>query len=51
MSCILQTLPSFCLMIIALIPDFNLVYFNDCPAEPYIPIFLIVGGNIHFCLI
>lgn len=21
------------------------VYFNDCPAEPYIPIFLIVGGT------
>ena len=21
------------------------VYFHDCPAEPYIPIFLIVGGS------
>ena len=21
------------------------VYFHDCPAEPYIPIFLIVGGE------
>ena len=21
------------------------VYFHDCPAEPYIPIFLIVGGQ------
>ena len=21
------------------------VYFHDCPAEPYIPIFLIVGGK------
>ena len=22
------------------------VYFNECPAEPYIPIFLIVGGTV-----
>ena len=24
---------------------FSLVYFHECPAEPYIPIFLIVGGK------
>ena len=26
------------------------VYFHDCPAEPYVPIFLIVGGEYSECV-
>ena len=38
-ACSITVVIPFCMIVI------GSVYFHDCPAEPYIPIFLIVGGN------
>ena len=37
-ACSITVVIPFCMIVI------GSVYFHDCPAEPYIPIFLIVGG-------
>ena len=39
-ACSITVVIPFCMIVI------GSVYFHDCPAEPYIPIFLIVGGKI-----
>ena len=39
-ACSITVVIPFCMIVI------GSVYFHDCPAEPYIPIFLIVGGNM-----
>ena len=45
-ACSITVVIPFCMIVI------GSVYFHDCPAEPYIPIFLIVGGNfLHIKLI
>ena len=41
-ACSITVVIPFCMIVI------GSVYFHDCPAEPYIPIFLIVGGNLSF---
>jgi len=38
-ACSITVVIPFCMIVI------GSVYFHDCPAEPYIPIFLIVGGS------
>ena len=38
-ACSITVVIPFCMIVI------GSVYFHDCPAEPYIPIFLIVGGE------
>lgn len=38
-ACSITVVIPFCMIVI------GSVYFHDCPAEPYIPIFLIVGGK------
>ena len=39
-ACSITVVIPFCMIVI------GGVFFHDCPAEPYIPIFLIVGGKI-----
>ena len=40
-ACSITVVIPFCMIVI------GSVYFHDCPAEPYIPIFLIVGGKLY----
>ena len=44
-ACSITVVIPFCMIVI------GSVYFHDCPAEPYIPIFLIVGGKMQICYV